>query len=331
MSSEPTRSPLNVLITVDTEFSPKDFHAGNGEVEALVARDIDGITAEGRFGIGFQMDRLEAFGLRAVFQVEALSASAVGPETLRRVVDEVKRRGHDVEMHIHAEWLSAIRGAALPAYRGRNLVSYSVDEQARILAHGLENIRAAGAGGVRAFRAGNYGANLDTLRAAARAGLPFDTSYNVCYLDRSWSDGHRLLTQPARIEGVWEVPIAFFADRPGHFRPAQLCACSSAEMRLALTQAWEAGWHSFVIVSHSFELIKRPRSASGPTRPDRLVIRRMEDLCRFLGENRDKFRTATFSDLDPDAMPAPVDRPPLRSRLRYTAGRMAEQLLGRFS
>ena len=146
------RPPLNVLSTVDTEFSPKDFHAANGEIRGLVERDVDGITPEGRFGIGFQMDMLEAHGLRAVFQVEALAASAIGPEALGRIVREVQDRGHEVQMHVHAEWLEALDLPDLPPFRGRNLVSYSADEQTRILEQALRNIRAAGAANVCASR-----------------------------------------------------------------------------------------------------------------------------------------------------------------------------------
>jgi hypothetical protein len=321
-----------VFLTIDTEFSPKDFHAGNGEIEALVARDVDGITRDGRFGIGFQMDRLEAHGLRAVFQVESLSASAVGSEALRRVVGEIQSRGHEVQMHVHAEWLDAIRSEDLPPFRGRNLVSYTEDEQTKILARGLANIRDAGARNVCAFRAGNYGANRDTLKAVARNGLSYDTSYNVCYLDPSWgSPPGRPLTQPALLDGVCEMPIGFFTDWPGHHRPAQLCACSSREMERALMQAWERGWPSFVIVSHSFELIKRPANPDGPARPDRLVIHRMENLCRFLGANKDKFRSAVFSEIDRASLVRPCDPEPLRSTLGNTVRRMAEQLLGRIS
>jgi hypothetical protein len=326
-----TRPPLNVLITVDTEFSPRDFHAANGEIRGLVERDIDGITPEGRFGIGYQMDLLERHGLKAVFQVEALAASAIGPEALRRIVREVQDRGHEVQMHVHAEWLEALDLPGLPPFRGRNLVSYTADEQARILEHGLRNMRDAGAVNVCAFRAGNYGANRDTLKAVARSGLRYDTSWNVCYLDPSMATEELLLTQPALLEGVIEVPISFFKDWPGHCRPAQLCACSHREMTHALLQAWEAGWKTFVVVSHSFELIKRIKESSGGAVPDRLVIRRMEGLCRFLGDHKDKFRSAVFADLDPSDIVASAAAAPLRSKLSLTIGRMTEQLLGRFS
>jgi hypothetical protein len=326
-----TRPPLNVFITVDTEFSPRDYHARNGEVKALVARDIDGVTAAGDFGIGFQMDVLEAYGLRAVFQVESLSASAVGPEILRRVVNEVQARGHEVQMHVHAEWLNGVNSPELPPFRGRNLVSYSQEEQTRVIGAALHNIQEAGARHICAFRAGNYGANRDTLKALARNGIPFDSSYNVCFVDRLWPDlGAGPLTQPTPIEGLWEIPISFFSDWPGHRRPAQLCAVSSREMQHALLRAWEAGWHAFVIVSHSFELIKRPKDAAGPTLPDRLVIDRMENLCRFLSDHKDKFRSALFSELTPSSMPMLAPKP-IRSKLSHTLRRMGEQLFGKIS
>jgi hypothetical protein len=326
-----TRPPLNVLLTVDTEFSPRDYHAANGTIRSLVERDIDGITPEGNFGLGFQMDLLEKHGLRAVFQVEALSASVIGPDTLRRIVGDIRGRGHEVQMHVHAEWLEALSTPELPRFRGRNLVSYPVEEQTRILEQGLRNLRDAGATDVCAFRAGNYGANRDTLKAVKSVGLKYDTSWNVCYLDPSLAAERELLVQPALLEGVIEVPISFFTDWPGHRRPAQLCACSDREMQRALLQAWETGWRTFVVVSHSFELIKRSKDPSGPARADRLVLRRMESLCRFLGDHEDKFRTAGFADLDPDALIGGPAVPSVRSRIDLTIGRMAEQILGRFS
>jgi hypothetical protein len=236
-------------------------------------------------------------------------------------------------MHVHAEWLEALQSPGLPPFRGRNLVSYSAPEQARILQQGLDNLREAGAKDVSAFRAGNYGANRDTLKAVAAIGLRYDTSCNVCYLDPSLApaaaDG--LFVQPVSLEGVVEVPISYFADWPGHHRPAQLCACSEREMKHALLRAWEIGWSTFVVVSHSFELIRRPKDPSGAAQPDRTVIRRMESLCRLLAEIPDKFRSATFSDLDPSAIAGLSRAPELRSRIDLTLGRMAEQLLGRFS
>ena len=37
-------------------------------------------------------------------------------------------------------------------------------------------------------------------------------------------------------------------------------------------QAWRRGWYAFVVVAHSFELIKRHPWSPRPARPDRFVI-----------------------------------------------------------
>jgi hypothetical protein len=96
----------------------------------------------------------------------------------------------------------------------------------------------------------------------------------------------------------------------------------------ALTQAWREGWDSFVIVSHSNELIGRRKQTARPPVPDRIVITRFERLCAFLAGNLDKFRTATFAGLGPPAA-APAPTRPLRSRVDRTAGRVAQQLVRR--
>ena len=206
---------------------------------------------------------------------------------------------------------------------------FTEDEQVALLSLGLANLRVAGAENVCAFRAGNYGANFDTLRALARVGIRYDTSLNPCYLDATCRmRTPEPLLQPADLYGVREYPVSYFRDGPGHSRHAQLCSCSARELRGALLQAWEAGWESFVIVSHSFERIGRRKQTATAPRPDRIVIGRFERLCEFLGNNRDKFHTATFSELGP--APAP-EAPPraLRSRVDRTAGRMAEQMVRR--
>jgi hypothetical protein len=146
----------------------------------------------------------------------------------------------------------------VPARPSRNIKAYAEDEQTRFLALGLENLRACGFDHLCAFRAGNYGANFATLRALARNGIAFDTSHNAYYLDSAC--GLRissLMLQLGRIGGVFEFPTTFFQDSPGHFRYAQLRACSACELEGALLPAWRRGWHAFVLVSHTFELIRR--------------------------------------------------------------------------
>jgi hypothetical protein len=322
--------PLNVFITVDTEVWPRHADWRETSLREDLRRDLYGVTPEGEFGVPYQMDVLDHFGLKAVFFVESLFPCAVGIDPLKALVSQIRSRGHEVQLHLHTEWLSWIDPPLLPGRLGNNLNEFTEEEQTLLLSRGVDNLRAAGVQDVCAFRAGNYGANFDTLRALSRQGIQFDSSHNTCYLR---STCHMRtpapLLQPARLEEVWEFPVSFFGDWPGHYRHAQLCACSSQEMTGALMQAWEAGWYSFVIVSHSNELIRGRKQTAVPPLPDHTVIARFNRLCEFLAEHRDKFRTTTFSELPARSVsPPPVARP-LRSKLRLTAGRLVEQLARR--
>lgn len=196
------------------------------------------------------------------------------------------------------------------------MLSFSREDQSRLLEAGLENLRACGIRDVCAFRAGNLGVNQDTLEALRENGILFDSS--------AYPGGEAL--SPS---GILEVPITFFNDFRGHFRPMQVCACSIAEMRGVLLAAWRKGWPQVVIVSHGFELLKRPSRAGEQARVSRIRVRRFEELCRFLGENRDKFTPATFHDLDPALFSNPVSARPLRSPAYRTAWRYAEQMADR--
>lgn len=290
---------------------------------------MHGVTARGEFSLSYQMDVLDAHGLKTVFLVESLFACAVGIEALGEIVAMIQARGHEVQLHVHPEWLAWMPDSILPGRTGQNLKEFTEEEQGVILARGLDNLRQAGALNVQAFRAGNYGADFATLRALARLGIPFDTSYNRCYLDAEC--GLRLpdpLVQPRMVEGVCEVPISYFSDYPGHLRHVQLCACSHREVRQAVTQAWRLGWRTFVLVSHSFELLRRDRFGI-PNAPDRVMIKRFERLCQFLGANRDQFRTAGFSDLDPPTILRPSPMRGLQSSIVSTTLRHGEPLIRR--
>jgi hypothetical protein len=324
-------SPMNVFLTVDTEVWPRYPDWRETELVRDIERDIQGITPEGDFGVPYQIRVLNEHELKAAFFVESLCASAAGPAPLRGVVEQIQSQGQEVQLHVHTEWLAWMTDSLLPGRTGQSLKDFSLGEQSLLIRQAAENLRTCGARNVCAFRAGNYGANFDTLRALAREGVAIDTSYNAYYLDSQC--GLRLpelLVQPRQIEGVWEFPISCFRDWPGHVRHAQLCACTAREIEQALLSAWRAGWGSFVIVSHGFELIRRRKQIALPPLPDHFVRRRFERLCRFLAEHRDKFRTRHFGEIDEQSLQASVQAArPLRSGMHRTAHRYVEQLVRR--
>jgi peptidoglycan/xylan/chitin deacetylase (PgdA/CDA1 family) len=321
---------LNVFITVDTECWPRQPDWRETGLRDDARREIFGDTPQGEFGIGYQMRLLNSYGLKAVFFVESLFACGAAAERLREIVSAIQAEGHEVQLHIHSEWLTWIEQSPLPTRTGQNMKDFTEEEQAVLVGVALANLREAGAKGVCAFRAGNYGADFNTLRALSRNGIRCDTSYNAAYLGSDCGlRTSECLLQPTELLGVCEFPITWFRDYPGHLRHAQLCACSFAEMRGALLQAWRQGWYSFVLVSHSFELLKRRKRPGVAPLPDQTVVKRFELLCEFLAANRDKFTTRGFTELNERDIPLEVPARPLRSTISRTAGRLAEQLMRR--
>ncbi len=329
---------LNVYLTVDTELWP---YSKGWPVIALpqdkttfdeeIAACFYGKTSEGEFGLPFQVKQLNRYGLRATYFVEPLFADRVGGDHLANLVDLIQSNNQEVQLHLHTEWLSEIHDPTIPPRFKQYMHQFTLDEQVALIAKGIRNLQIAGVKKLHAFRAGSYGANLDTLRAVAQNGLLFDTSYNSCYLGEDCKiDLAEQPLQPCKIEGVWEFPISFFQDYPGHWRHAQLAACSIEEMQMALLDAWQQGWSSFVIVLHSFELVKE-RIAGRLSLPDRLNIDRFNRLCKFLSNNTDKFKTALFSELDPITISEIKSSRILRSRSYHTIKRYTEQIRSRFS
>ncbi len=307
----------DVLITVDTELSA-GLQARGIDAKRNFESSILGRAAGGEVGIGWQMDRMEAHGLRGVFFVDPMPALVLGPNVIADIVEPIIGRGHEVQLHAHTEWLEWVKDSPVGGRQGRNIGDFALDDQITLLRLASDLLVAAGAPPPIAFRAGNYGANNDTIRALAAIGVQWDASVNPAYLgqgcDMSFPPAR---TTPMLCEGVALLPVAGLYDRPGHFRPAQICAVSTTEMRAALDVADGA----FVIVTHSFEMLSRDRK-----RPNRSIMARFEALCREV-ERSDHLRSATFSDLDADALVAARPAARLAPSHPRTAARMAEQLV----
>lgn len=309
-----------VLITVDTELSALLQQRGVPPA-ANLASSILGETAAGAYGIGWQMDRLEEQGLTGIFFVDPLPALVHGEGLVADIVGPIVARGHDVQLHLHTEWLQWARESPVGGRRGTYLKDFSRADQHVLLALARDLLIRAGAPSPVAFRAGNYGANDDTLAVLAALGIRWDSSVNADYLGRACgvslpADQH----MPVRHRGIVELPVSGIQDRPGHFRPAQLCALSAWEMGAALGHAAEAGHPLFTIVTHSFEMLSRDRS-----RPNRAVMRRFATLCRRIARDP-RLATARFAELDAEAVLV-GNRPRLGPSALRTWARIGEQAI----
>lgn len=282
-----------VLITIDTELSAL-LHQRGTTVDANLAASVTGRAGKHDVGVGWQMDCLDHHGLRGVYFIDPMPGLVFGPDIVAQMVEPILTREHEVQLHIHTEWLEWAKTPLVGDRRGQNIGDFSLNDQLVLLGWGRDALMSAGTPRPIAFRAGNYGANDDTLKALATLGFAWDASYNARYRDSHCRIGigpdH---VDPVRRHGVTEIPVAAISDRAGSIRPAQVCALSATEMSEGLHHAAETGRPVFSIVTHSFEMLSRDRK-----RPNHAVMRRFEQMCRSIAAHPG-LQTAGFADLDP--------------------------------
>ncbi|MDB5714972.1 MAG: hypothetical protein JWO15_2369 [Sphingomonadales bacterium] len=309
-----------VLITVDTELSAL-LHQRGASARANFESSILGRCQAGDFGVGWQMDVLDRDGLKGVYFVDPLPALVLGEGVIADVVGMIAARGHDVQLHAHPEWLEWAKESPVGGRRGRNMADFPLADQVALLEYGCGVIERAGVARPVAFRAGNFGANDDTLRALAVMGLAWDSSVNADYLGgdcRIELAGDRNL--PVELQGVCELPVSGLHDRARHFRPAQVCAMSRWEMRDTLNHAAKGAHPVATVVTHSFEMLSRDRS-----RPNRAVMARFEAMAHFIAKHP-ALESTTFATLQREAMTVP-DAPRAGPNRLRTAARIVEQAI----
>ncbi len=315
----------SLYFTIDTEYSPAHFiRHGKAARAANFACSIAGNTRHGDAGIFHAMDVFDRHGLKAVFFVDPMPALVWGVAAIADVVGPIVERGHDVQLHLHTEWL-ALAGAAnpLPGRSGRDLKDFNPDEQCTLLDYARATLIAAGAPSPVAFRAGNYGANDDTLRALATLGMRYDSSHcpgiadSACAISLGADD-----FAPREHCGVIEVPAGCIEGPGGRLRHFQLTALTAAEVIAALRHAAQQGQASMTLVSHSFELLSRDR-----LKINRIVQRRFERICAALQAMPD-ITSATYAGQPPLPAACTQDWSPLPHKRARTWRRYTEQAVG---
>lgn len=322
-----------LFITIDTEYEfGFTAKAGLDSRAQNFARSIACETGSGpkiaTVGIGYQMDQFDRHGLKGVFFVDPMPAMLWGIEAISDVVGPIVARGHDVQLHIHTEWL-AMAGANHPlsgsskGKAGRNIKDFTLDEQSQLIDYARDILMAAGAPAPTAFRAGNYGADDTTLMALAELGFAYDTSHapalvgGDCGITLGRDD-----RAPLAHHGLTEVPVSCIGDPRQGMRHAQLTALSCAEIVAALRHANTHNIPDFTLVSHSFELLSRDRSKANT-----VVKHRFEKLCQSVAA-MEGVTTGTYADTPPQIDPsAKTPRPILPANKTRAGLRMIEQAL----
>ncbi len=313
---------MNVFITVDVEIWCDGWNNLDKKFPEAFRKYIYGPTKHGNCGLPLKLKILQDHGLKAIFFVEPLFATRFGLEPLQEIVGLIKEYNQEIQLHLHTEWVDEAKEALLPnvTHKRQHLKQYSLDEQTALIQKGIQLLKDSGCSKVNAFRAGSFGANMDTLTALRNSDIKFDSSYNYTYLKTTCEmDVGQPLNQPFEFDKIYEYPISFFGNPRGKTRHAQLGACSAAELIYALEQANNLNWNSFVILSHNFELLSTCK-----TKLDKCVLKRFMKLCSFFKKNTDHFSTQAFNQLDP--VPNNKQAETIKQDLFHLAIRNLEQI-----
>jgi peptidoglycan/xylan/chitin deacetylase (PgdA/CDA1 family) len=313
-----------VYITIDTEYSSGLYNGCNvADRSENYARSIACVTPDGPAGITHKLALLAQHNQKAVFFVDPMPALVWGVAAIEDIVAPILEAGQDVQLHCHTEWLE-LAGAANPLASGRtgkNIAEFPLEEQVELLSYARDTLMAAGAPAPVAFRAGNYGANDDTLRALAAIGLTYDSSHCPALTDACWISLGPEDRDPVLHHGIIEVPAGTIGTLGGGQRHAQITALTLSEMLAAIRHARDTGHDSFTLVSHSFELINR-RTLS----VNQIVRRRFDRLVKTVATMKG-VTTGNYRDSPPRLVNDPTPREVLPATPMRTGMRLAEQFV----
>lgn len=283
---------MNVYLSFDIEVWCGSWDDLDGRFPASFERYVYGRSPKGDYALPKTLEILAKNGLKGVFFVEPLFAARFGVDKLATIVELIRSGGHDIQLHLHPEWSDELRPLPFPgaSRKRQHLAYYTLDEQITLVRLGLDLLAQVGCTDVSAFRAGSFACNADTYRALYACGIGIDSSLN----EVAASSGPDLrgtldFTRPQAFEGVAILPMTVFRDGTGRLRPAQLGACSFAELSEALESAYASGTEHFVLLSHNFEMLRQ-----GSSVPDGIVVGRFEALCHYLGTHAGRFRVGAM-------------------------------------
>jgi len=299
---------VTVFITLDTEHSIGGAFRDPSLKPVGNEKRIFGRIGDKYYGIPLIMDIADEYGIPLTFFVEVMNKYYFGPDETRKVVEYILKRGHDVQLHIHPNYLSYSHGQATRKIYSDFISSYDLEDQLSIIEEGKFLLERYGVSKVVAFRAGGFHANETTLKALSKLGIISDSSYNRAKIGTFCQLPNIAINDLQKMNGIWEIPITNFIQRRkiifSGYRAMDLNGVSSQEMKYIFRSALIYGPKAVTILLHSFSFIKPYNVQYTKVRPRKNVIRRFENLCKFLAQYPNRFCVLTLGSLNAEKLEA---------------------------
>lgn len=291
-----------VCITFDVEFTIGGAFAdpyGKAPIaEPAVFCNVNGTSQ----GLGFILDTLDAYHHNATFFVEALNHHYFGDKPMARIAQQILRRGHDIQLHLHPCWCR-FRQSNWQDHLGANppndsMADRSEDELCELISDGIDTFKRWGIPRPVAMRTGGLHADLTIYRALSRNSIPLASNVGISIYQPREST-LQLFAGRHEIEGVLEVPILSYLDlfmlSNNHLKTLTITGSSWQEFRALLQQAHQRQAGPITILSHPSEFVKGQDLQYTVCHTNRLNQARFRQLCQFLQDHRNTYHTQTFA------------------------------------
>lgn len=183
-----TSKPTYVIITIDHCITIPD----------IIDAQIDGKDC----GIKAIIDICDDYHVKPTFFVSPYDCELIGEDKVKEVVQYMANRGCDIQLHTHPAW----------AYDKErpDLYQYTLEEQIEIIRFGMDKIHEWTGRYPIAHRAGDYGADRNTLRALYKNGIKYDSSFFLQHPSCKLINMKLPVSDIGNAEGIIEIPVTSF-------------------------------------------------------------------------------------------------------------------------
>lgn len=295
--SEEAGTPLTFfLVTIDTETSAGC--GAHGCYPESIEEKILGRRGTSYYGIPLIMNILEKYGMRGTFFVNAYLDSYYPEKQIKEIVQEIIRRGHDVQFHAHEEFrcFGVCKQQDTVCWnKCTKEISYisgnTLENQVTILREGADNIRKWSGKYPLAFRGGAFDADISTLKALKKLGILVDSSLS--------GPDHALarvfpINTVSEHNGVVELPLFTYREKLLLIKRISFLDIESTtlvEHKYLLNEAITGDIRAVVLMMHSFSFCRREQGC-----PIIQHVKRFDKLLEYVRRNPN-LKVSTMSEV----------------------------------
>lgn len=307
-----------VFLTIDTEFSIGGAFRAPAALQPIGAQNVLCMVGQRSEGLGTLLHTFAAPGFQATFFVETMQTAYFGDTPMGDIAKQLAAAGHDVQLHLHPVWTYFDH----PDWQSRlaqvqpndDLHGRSVEQLVAWMQRGIDTFARWGLPAPVALRTGNLMVDRNVYRAMAQVGLKVASNIARAVFDPAEA-ALRFNAGIHHIEGVVELPVLTYADLQlgarTHRKVLTITGSSLAEARCLLDRAHAGGAPSVVLLTHCHEFVKG--DMRGALAADKVNQRRLQDICRYLQDNGDRFEVTTMDRMVNSPVPGVPAADPLFS------------------